>query len=115
MASLAGAWIALVAGFGGTRDHRGRLAFAPRRPETITRLEFSLRWRGAKVRVSVRPDNARYSLDADDDVEYEFVHHGETFVVGTGRELVMDISPLNPPEPEPRQPEGRQPGAERAD
>ena len=30
MASLAGAWIALVAGFGGLRDHDGELSFAPR-------------------------------------------------------------------------------------
>jgi alpha,alpha-trehalose phosphorylase len=29
IASLAGAWIAAVAGFGGMRDHDGRLAFAP--------------------------------------------------------------------------------------
>ncbi|HWB34555.1 MAG TPA: family 65 glycosyl hydrolase, partial [Rugosimonospora sp.] len=30
VASLAGAWLALVAGFGGMRDHGGDLAFAPR-------------------------------------------------------------------------------------
>lgn len=30
MASLAGAWTALVAGFGGMRDHGGELTFAPR-------------------------------------------------------------------------------------
>ena len=34
IASLAGAWIALVAGFGGMRDHGGRLTFAPRLPGT---------------------------------------------------------------------------------
>ena len=32
MASLAGAWTALVAGFGGMRDHGGELTFAPRLP-----------------------------------------------------------------------------------
>ena len=32
IASLAGAWIAAVAGFGGMRDHDGELTFAPRLP-----------------------------------------------------------------------------------
>ena len=32
IASLAGAWIAAVAGFGGMRDHGGQLSFAPRLP-----------------------------------------------------------------------------------
>ena len=32
IASLAGAWIAVVAGFGGMRDHDGALSFAPRLP-----------------------------------------------------------------------------------
>ena len=32
IASLAGAWIAAVAGFGGMRDHDGKLTFAPRLP-----------------------------------------------------------------------------------
>ena len=37
LASLAGTWSALVAGFGGMRDHDGRLSFAPRLPPGITR------------------------------------------------------------------------------
>ncbi len=32
IASLAGAWIAAVAGFGGMRDHDGELSFTPRLP-----------------------------------------------------------------------------------
>jgi alpha,alpha-trehalose phosphorylase len=32
MASLAGSWLAAVAGFGGMRDQEGGLAFAPRLP-----------------------------------------------------------------------------------
>ena len=33
IASLAGAWLALVAGFGGMRDHDGQLSFRPRSAE----------------------------------------------------------------------------------
>ena len=62
VASLAGAWIALVCGFGGLRDHGGRLSFAPRLPAAITRLSFAMRWRGCKVRVVVHPDRVRYAV-----------------------------------------------------
>jgi MFS family permease len=41
IASLAGAWIVAVAGFGGMRDHDGALRFAPRLPERLTRLAFA--------------------------------------------------------------------------
>ena len=41
-------------GFGGMRDHDGVLSFAPRLPSRIGRLEFSLLWRGLRLRVSVR-------------------------------------------------------------
>ena len=42
MASLAGAWVAAVAGFGGMRDHWGKLSFTPRLPDQLTRLRFRL-------------------------------------------------------------------------
>src|SRR5437868_7465427 len=38
MASLAGAWIALVAGFGGMRAGAGALTFSPRLPDGISQL-----------------------------------------------------------------------------
>ena len=40
IASLAGAWSAVVNGFGGMRDNEGRLSFAPRLPPALTRLSF---------------------------------------------------------------------------
>ncbi len=54
IASLAGSWLSLVAGFGGMRDHDGQLSFAPRLPSKINRLEFSVHWRGLRLRVTVR-------------------------------------------------------------
>src|SRR5438045_8257528 len=42
IASLAGAWTAAVAGFGGMRDHDGKLTFAPRLPQRLERLTFRL-------------------------------------------------------------------------
>jgi len=43
IASLAGACIAAVAGFGGLRDHAGTLSFSPRLPARLERLAFRLR------------------------------------------------------------------------
>ena len=51
IASLAGAWIALVAGFGGLRDRSGELAFDPGLPAGIDRLCFGMRWHGMRLRV----------------------------------------------------------------
>ncbi len=62
LASLAGAWLALVQGFGGLRDDRAVLSFDPRLPRRIDRLAFSLRWRGHRLRVTLTPAEARYEL-----------------------------------------------------
>ena len=48
LAALAGAWIALVTGFGGMRNRHGQLpSFAPRLPPALTRLTFTVYLRGA--------------------------------------------------------------------
>ena len=46
MASLGGAWSALVAGFGGLRDREGCLCFDPALPQGLSGLNFAIRWRG---------------------------------------------------------------------
>ena len=46
IASLAGTWIALVGGFGGLRHRDGMVSFAPRLPEGLTRLAFTILLRG---------------------------------------------------------------------
>ena len=56
IASLAGAWIAAVAGFGGMRDHDGKLTFAPRLPPRLERLAFRLSFRGSLLKVEVTAD-----------------------------------------------------------
>ena len=62
MASLGGAWLALVAGFGGFRDHGGVPSFDPALPDGLTRLSFSIRWRGLRLNVDVRPDQVTYAI-----------------------------------------------------
>ena len=55
LASLAGAWIAAVAGFGGMRDYFGELTFAPRLPPELTRLVFRMCFSSSRLSVEVCP------------------------------------------------------------
>jgi alpha,alpha-trehalose phosphorylase len=62
IASLAGACIALVAGFGGLRDHDGVLLFRPRLPPELQRLAFSLLVRESLLAVEITHDKTRYKI-----------------------------------------------------
>jgi alpha,alpha-trehalose phosphorylase len=106
IASLAGTWIAAVAGFGGLRDHDGKLSFAPRLPQQITRLCFRLRFRGRGLMVDVTPGQAAYSLLAGEALE--IVHHGQSATVESDRPLTREIPPP-PVRQRPPQPPGRTP------
>src|SRR5204862_3350560 len=66
MASLAGAWTALVAGFGGLRDDDGVLELDPHLPEQITRLRFRIRWHGLRITVDANHAEVVYRLSARD-------------------------------------------------
>jgi alpha,alpha-trehalose phosphorylase len=109
VASLAGAWIALVCGFGGMRDHDGRLSFAPRLPSVLSRLSFAVRWRGCKVRVVTTGDTARYTVEDGPDTALELVHHQTPFTLSTDEPVELPVPVLEPPGDTPRQPAGRQP------
>ena len=75
IASLAGTWIALIAGFGGLRHCRRHVSFAPRLPDGITRLAFTILIRGRLLRVEVTHSSARYLLTDGDPLDIE--HHGK--------------------------------------
>ena len=82
IASLAGTWLAAVAGFGGMRDYGDRLAFAPRLPARLVRLTFRLLYRGRCVRVDVRAHRARYEVVEGEGLTV--LHHGEAGGAGAG-------------------------------
>ncbi|NYJ73322.1 glycoside hydrolase family 65 protein [Allobranchiibius huperziae] len=109
VASLAGAWLALVCGFGGMRDHGGKLSFAPALPKRLSRLAFAIRWRGCKVRVTVHPDHAVYELEDGVHGYTELSHYGEMFTLTTDEPVTRDITPVQPMTPRPTQPAGREP------
>jgi len=106
IASLAGAWIAAVAGFGGMRDHGGELRFAPRLPERLTRLAFRLRWRGSRLRVEVSDSGVTYSLLDGPPVQ---IHHFREPVTVGEEPLSFPPGPAPAPGERPAQPPGRAP------
>lgn len=106
MASLAGAWTALVAGFGGMRLENGSLCFSPRLPREIKRLAFRLLYRGCRLHVEVRAKEATYRLL--DDPQLTVCHHGQEILLPVGEAITRPIPPIKAG-PRPTQPPGRAP------
>jgi alpha,alpha-trehalose phosphorylase len=106
IASLAGAWLAVVAGLGGMRDHGEVLRFAPHLAGSLRRLRFALTWRGHRLRVEVTGDSATYELLTGDAIELE--HEGERLTVKPGAPVSRPVREV-PDLPRPKQPPGREP------
>jgi alpha,alpha-trehalose phosphorylase len=111
MASLAGAWAALVVGFGGVRDEGAKLRFRPQLPEAIDRLRFNLRWRGLKVRVDISRQEVTYSLRDGEDATLTLYHEGNEVTLRGGESVSRPITPVTPLLARPKQPVGREPVA----
>jgi alpha,alpha-trehalose phosphorylase len=110
IASLAGAWVALVAGFGGLRDTGGRLSFDPHLPNDINQLCFNLRWRGSRLKVDISHTDVTYSL-RDGAGSVVLLHDGDELTLHAGESVVRKIAKRTPLLPRPSQPPGREPGA----
>jgi alpha,alpha-trehalose phosphorylase len=111
VASLAGTWLAAVAGFGGLRDHDGVLSFAPRLPQAISRLAFRLCIRGGWLLVEVVPEQATYTLLKGDALK--IVHHGSKVTLNPETPLRRPIPAARVREA-PKQPAGRAPARRRS-
>ncbi|WP_069872554.1 glycoside hydrolase family 65 protein [Streptomyces malaysiensis] len=106
IASLAGTWIGLVAGFGGMRDYGEVLYFAPRLPESLGRLAFSLRYRRSRLRVDITGSRVTYALTAGEPIRIS--HAGEVITLSADAPQTRPIEPP-PVMPRPDQPPGRRP------
>ncbi len=106
MASLAGAVIAIVAGFGGLRDFYNRLSFRPRLPEGLDRLRFAMQIRGRLLRVEVSHGEAEYSLSGKE--RMRILHWNEEMTLEGGSTVALPI-PERDDVPAPAQPPGREP------
>ena len=109
MASLAGAWTALVAGFGGLRDDEGILALDPHLPDGIERLCFRLRWRDFRLTVDAGHDEVTYTLRDGPDATLTIRHDGEDVGLSTKSPMTVAVSRRTALLPPPEQPPGRKP------
>jgi alpha,alpha-trehalose phosphorylase len=115
IAAAASTWAVAVAGFGGMRDHAGRLTFAPRLPAKLARLRFRMNFRSRTLLVDVHrqgsanDDGAQavtYRLLAGDPLET--THHGSPVHLEAARDVTVQVPDLPAPDPV-TQPSGRAP------
>ncbi|MEY8017920.1 glycoside hydrolase family 65 protein [Mycobacterium servetii] len=114
MASLAGAWTALVVGFGGLRDDEGVVSLDPQLPDGITRLRFRLRWRDFRLTVDVNHTHVTYTVHDGPGSELTIRHAGEEVTLSTDAPKTIAVRTRKPLLPRPPQPPGREPMHRRA-
>jgi alpha,alpha-trehalose phosphorylase len=106
MGSLAGAWLAVVAGLGGMRHHGDSLGFAPRLPPRIQGLTFRLTFLDRLLKVTVNRSRASYTLVRGRPLTFD--HFGKQLRLTSRRSVVRPIPRLAALD-EPKQPPGRAP------
>ena len=108
MASLAGGWTALVAGFGGMRDEAGVLSFCPGLPEGLERLAFRLVRGDGVLGVEVLPEQVTYVL-LQGTGPLVVRHQDEELSLVAGEAVVRPLARREEATPAPFQPVGRAP------
>ena len=106
MASLAGAWIAVVMGFGCMRHQGERLGFSPRLPQGIKRLTFRITFLERQIRVSFDHQRVTYTLERGGPISFH--HYDELVRLARGKPVTRKPPRIESP-PEPAQPAGRVP------
>ena len=106
IASLAGSWAVLVAGFGGVRSLGNLLSCCPRLPDSITWLTFHVIFRGCRLRVRVTSSDATYQILNGS--SFNILHHGEEIMLPLNEPVTRSI-PTIQAGPQPTQPAGRAP------
>ncbi|MCV7348502.1 glycoside hydrolase family 65 protein [Mycolicibacterium rhodesiae] len=109
MASLAGTWTALVAGFGGLRDDEHILSLDPALPEEISRLKFGLHWRKYRLTADVSHGEVTYTLRDGPDGQLTIRHAGEELTLTTRNTTTVPLRTRRALLPTPEQPPGRAP------
>ena len=107
IAALAGSWIALIAGLAGMRDQNGALTFAPRLPDALTRLAFTIAMRGRRLGVQITATSATYTLHTGEPLC--IAHYGQSITLTAGDPITRPIPMSSVTPPQPTQPPGRAP------
>jgi len=101
-----GAWIALVGGFGGLRHRDGIVGFAPRLPQALSRLAFTVLIRGRRLHAEVTHADVTYALA--DGEPLEVLHYDEKVQLSADKPQTRPIR-TGSARPRPSQPPGREP------
>ena len=104
VASAGGVWTALVAGFGGMRDHFGDLTFDPRLPADWPELSFVLHWHGSPLQISITRDALTARVPSGDPVTFQV--RGVSYTASPGNDVVAPLAgqgPVLPGRPSLRQ------------
>ena len=98
VASTGGVWMALTYGFGGMRDHGGRLTFDPRLPSGWRSLTFGLRFRGRTLKVALEGERLTLVLEEGEPLEVEVRGEAVTLSPGAPVERAVPARWLAPSE-----------------
>jgi alpha,alpha-trehalose phosphorylase len=110
IASLAGTYVALISGLAGLRYEAGFPQFAPRLPDGMARLAFTVVLQGRRLRVEIKHKSARYLLAEGEPLDIS--HHGATVTLAAGEPSVQPIHAVTA-RARARQPAGREPARRR--
>ncbi len=97
VASAGGVWSALVYGFGGMRDHGGKITLDPRLPETWEALTFRITLRGTRLRVDVR--QTEVNLTVEEGVDVMLAVRGVSVIVRMGLPVTVPLAHQGPRDP----------------
>ncbi|TAM91270.1 MAG: glycoside hydrolase family 65 protein [Jatrophihabitans sp.] len=114
IASLAGTWLAIVAGFGGMRDHGDRLSFRPQLAPGWRRFRFRVRWRGARIEVELAGETVTYTAFETDGEPVGIDHCGRPVRLTEAEPQVRSLQYAKPLTDRPAQPPGRAPNRARS-
>lgn len=96
IASTGGVWMAIIYGFGGMRNHDGRLSFDPRLPSTWKSLTFRIRYQDSRILVRLTAELYHFELLEGDAVTITICGHRTPLEPGQAVELnSCDLLPEN--------------------
>jgi alpha,alpha-trehalose phosphorylase len=95
VASMGGVWQTLVCGFGGMRDHGGRLSFDPRLPVDWPSLSFPLRWQDVTADITVTQETMTVAVRGEEGA-FPFRVRGVDHVARASHDVVVDLDGHGP-------------------
>ncbi|HWJ64653.1 MAG TPA: glycosyl hydrolase family 65 protein [Acidimicrobiales bacterium] len=91
LASLAGAWMAAVHGFGGMRDHGETVAFSPQLPPGLQKLTIRLLVRGRRLRIDITSSEVGYEIV--EGAPLDIVHEDAPLTLRVGHREAIACTP----------------------